>query len=157
MIVVSLLFWFISAISVPVIAENGNGQWPNVPSDRLWDAIKEVETGGVKNPEMAVGDNGKAIGPLQLHEGYYNDAVKFHPSLQSGRYNGYTYENCKGPGSFEYSKMVGNAYMAKYATTKRLGRTPTDEDFARIHNGGPYGWKRSSTLGYWRKVRAVLN
>ena len=69
----------------------------------------------------------------------------------------YTYKNCMGPGSFEYSKKVGNAYMARYATVKRLGHTPTDEDFARIHNGGPSGWKNSATLGYWHKVQAALN
>lgn len=128
-----------------------------VPSDRFWNAIQKVETGGEYDPEIVIGDHGAAIGPLQIHRVYYNDAVEYDSSLQSGQYKGYTYDNCMGPGSFEYSKMVGNAYMARYATAKRLGHTPTDEDFARIHNGGPNGWKNSATLGYWHKVQAVLN
>ena len=146
----------------PVNVQQGGAVHQNMPSDRLWNAIQKVETGKEPNPEVAKGDKGAAIGPLQIHEVYYNDAVQFDPSLQSGQYAGYTYKNCEGPGSFEYSKKVGNAYMARYATAKRLGHTPTDEDFARIHNGGPNGWKDNSTpkstatLGYWHEVQAAL-
>ena len=171
MTVASLLLWFGVAIWLPVSARTADhvshnhlfndtvkleAVYQNVPSDRLWNAIQKVETGGDYDPEIAVGDNGASIGPLQIQRVYYNDAVQYDPSLQSGRYNGYTYDNCMGPGSFEYSKKVGDAYMARYATAKQLGHTPTDEDFARIHNGGPNGWKRSATLGYWQKVQAVL-
>jgi hypothetical protein len=39
---------------------------------------------------------------------------------------------------------------------RQTGRTPTDEVYARIWNGGPQGWKRASTLPYWRQVRAAL-
>ena len=163
----SLLLWVGIVIWVPAGAHVSHNNlfnetvelaavYQNVPSDRLWNAIQKVETGGAYDPEIAIGDNGAAIGPLQIHEVYYNDAVQFDPSLQSGQYAGYTYKNCMGPGSFDYSKKVGDAYMARYATAKRLGHTPTDEDFARIHNGGPNGWKNSSTLGYWHKVQAAL-
>ena len=167
--VASLVLWVVVAIWVPASARTVEhvshnnftveleAVYQTVPSDRLWNAIQKVETGGVYDPEIAVGDHGAAIGPLQIHRVYYNDAVQFDPSLQSGQYNGYTYDKCMGPGSFEYSKKVGDAYMARYATAKRLGHTPTDEDFARIHNGGPNGWKSRSTLGYWQKVQAVLN
>jgi hypothetical protein len=40
-------------------------------------------------------------------------------------------------------------YMRKYATEKRLGHKPTAEDIARIHNGGPKGFERNGTKGYW--------
>jgi hypothetical protein len=46
--------------------------------------------------------------------------------------------------------------MARYATQKRLGRSPTYEDIARIHNGGPSGHKKSATDGYWLKVKKEL-
>lgn len=49
------------------------------------------------------------------------------------------------------------AYMDKYATVERLGREPTMEDIARIHNGGPNGYKKESTKAYWLKVKAVLD
>ena len=59
-----------------------------------------VETGGVSDPENAVGDGGKAIGPYQIHEVYWKDANSFDSSL------GGTYQNCKGSGSFNYSERV---------------------------------------------------
>lgn len=46
--------------------------------------------------------------------------------------------------------------MSRYATTKRLGHAPTDEDIARIHNGGPNGHKNPNTEGYWKKVESHL-
>jgi hypothetical protein len=46
--------------------------------------------------------------------------------------------------------------MAIYAKPERLGRTVTDEDRARIWNGGPTGYKRKTTKGYWGKVQKHL-
>lgn len=51
---------------------------------------------------------------------------------------------------------VFRIYVEHYATPERLGRDPTPEDFARIWNGGPNGFRRKSTLPYWRKVRSAL-
>ena len=59
-----------------------------------------VESGGDIN---AVGDGGLAIGPFQIQEAYWSDAVEYDPSLKSG---GKTYQNCKGEGSVEYSERV---------------------------------------------------
>ena len=105
------------------------------------------------DPLTAVGDNGTSIGPYQISEAYYNDAVEQTPSLQD---NGQTYQNVMGPGSCAYSERVIQAYMDRYATVARLGHTATDKDIARIHNGGPNGFRRSSTLKYWKKVQAYL-
>lgn len=124
------------------------------PDEKLWDAIKIVETGGSSDPENQKGDNGRSYGPLQIMESYYNDAVCQNPSLRS---NGKSWENTMGPGSYEYSKEVGNAYMQRYATEERLGHPPTNEDFARIHNGGPNGFKKPQTEKYWRKVEGILS
>ena len=33
----------------------------------------------------------------------------------------------------------------------------SDEAIARCWNGGPKGWKRKSTLGYWNKVKTEIN
>ena len=48
------------------------------------------------------------------------------------------------------------SYMDRYATEDRLGHTPTDEDIARIHNGGPDGYRRESTEQYWERVESNL-
>ncbi|XP_063969190.1 protein mesh-like [Lytechinus pictus] len=50
---------------------------------------------------------------------------------------------------FECSEQAVQGYMARYATFQRLERQPTCQDFARIHNGGPNGYKKEATLVYW--------
>ena len=100
-----------------------------------------------------MGDNGRSIGPYQIMESYYNDAVQFNPSLRS---SGRTYRNLMGPGSFAYSEQVMQSYMDRYATARRLGHEPTDQDIARIYNGGPNGYRRRNTLAYWVKVQQHL-
>ncbi len=62
-----------------------------------------------------------------------------------------------GKGSEEFANMVVESYMDRYATEARLGRQPTNEDIARIHNGGPNGFMRNSTLSYWEKVRRAYD
>lgn len=37
------------------------------------------------------------------------------------------------------------------------GKRPTAEVLARMHNGGPDGWKRRATLPYWWRVKKVLS
>ena len=61
-----------------------------------------------------------------------------------------------GPGSIEYSERVMQSYMCRYANKNRLGRPVTKEDIARIHNGGPNGYKIFSTISYWVKVQSYL-
>lgn len=36
------------------------------------------------------------------------------------------------------------------------GNPPDSEVLARIHNGGPDGWKKKSTEGYWARVKAAM-
>lgn len=152
----------------------------SVPSDKFWDAIRKWEHRRQLHPKEAkdglypeerVNKGEYALGALQIRRKYHDDAVEHDRTLQSGQS---THEKClaKEPStadqrlkSFEYSKKVGNAYMARYATAKRLGRTPTEKDFARIHNGGPTGWKdlpdkpdRNKKLNeYWLGVKAILD
>ena len=123
---------------------------PLVIDRSLLDAIKQVESGG--NP-CAIGDNGQSLGAYQIMEAYYNDSVANSPSLGSG---GRTYSDVWGIGSEAYSEQVMASYMGRYATPARLGRQPAYEDIARIHNGGPNGYQRDSTLRYWERVMAEL-
>ena len=46
--------------------------------------------------------------------------------------------------------------MGRYATSQELNRQTTYEDIARIHNGGPNGYRNSTTLSYWEKVKTEL-
>ena len=105
----------------------------DVPSE-LINAIHQVETSGRLGPIK--GDNGRALGPLQIHRAYWIDAGV------PGRY-----EDCA---RLDYSVRVFNAYMARYAPHGDF------ETIARIHNGGPRGHRKTQTLRYWRAVRKHL-
>ena len=107
------------------------------PSERLLDAIRQVESGG----RDLTGDGGKAIGPYQIHRRYWQDAVRLDPSL------GGTYNDCRRE---QYARRVVRVYLAHY------GKGKSNEDMARIHNGGPTGHRKRATVGYWTKIRRVL-
>tara|TARA_R100001443_G_scaffold77405_1_gene84616 strand:+ start:54 stop:479 length:426 start_codon:yes stop_codon:yes gene_type:complete len=110
---------------------------------RVLHAIRIVES---NNNPNAVGDSGNAIGVYQIWEVYWKDATE-----RSGI--GGKYRDCFDP---DYADRIVRAYMDRYATEKRLGRPVTMEDIARIHNGGPNGYKKESTLKYWSKVKCHI-
>lgn len=114
----------------------------SLQAKELVDAIHVVETSGRTGPIK--GDGGKALGPLQIHWVCWKDA-----NMPDG-----SYSDCA---DLAYSKRVFARYMARYATERRLGRPVTDEDRARIWNGGPNGWRKEATKVYWSKVRKELN
>lgn len=111
--------------------------------EHVIDALVKVESNG--NP-AAVGDNGKALGCLQIWSCVVEDVN------QVSRVK-YTHADAFDPAK---ARAICRAYLARYATAKRLGREPTAEDYARIWNGGPSGWRKKETIKYWHKVAAVL-
>ena len=120
-----------------------------VPTREELKALQKVETGACNDPLKAVGDNGLSIGPYQIMQSYYDDAKQFDSSLPS-------YESLAGPDGFANSERVMQAYSDRYTTSRRLGRDPTFEDYARNHNGGPNGYKKASTEDYYDKVSRNL-
>ena len=54
------------------------------------------------------------------------------------------------------SEELAVAYLSYWGAvyTRRTGRIPTAEAYARIWNGCPDGWRKPTTAAYWRKVRA---
>ena len=120
-----------------------------VPTRAELDAIRKVETGGCSDPLNAAGDGGLSNGPYQIKERYHADALQFDPTLPP-------YESMKGPDSISNGERVMQAYSNRYTTKARLGHEPTFEDFARNHNGGPNGYKKESTTGYFEKVKKCL-
>ena len=108
-------------------------------SPALLAAIRQVESHG---NDKAVGDGGKAIGPYQVWRVYWQDAVEFDKTL------GGSYQDCYDPA---YAARVVRAYMARYAP-----KGASDEQLARIHNGGPKGHQKEATVAYWAKVQKEL-
>lgn len=106
-------------------------------------AIRMVESHD--RPDVPDGDGGRAIGPYQVHEVYWRDALAQDPTL------GGTYEDCRDRA---YAERIIRAYMLRYAP--EAWASGDAEIIARTHNGGPSGPDKASTAAYWERVRAVL-
>ena len=50
-----------------------------------------------------------------------------------------------------YFMYYGRTYLEK------TGKAPTAEVLVRMHNGGPNGWRKKSTLRYWHRVKAAMD
>ena len=116
----------------------------DIPSDEFFIALSFVES---SDRDDVIGDNGRAYGRYQIRQQYLDDANSFAGTS-------YTLADMLDP---EKAKAVVIAYMRRYATVRRLGHVPTDEDFARIHNGGLNGFKKSETIPYWNKINRAMN
>ena len=81
-----------------------------------------------------------AFGLYQIRMPYLSDA-------NSVLGTDYTLDDMFDP---EKAAQVVRAYLGKWGSKfeERHGRPPTDEELARIHNGGPRGAERKSTLKY---------
>lgn len=102
-------------------------------------AIHMVESSGKYGAIR--GDNGAALGPLQIHRAYWAD------SQIEGKY-----EDCA---DYHYSVRVMDAYLNRYA--KQAVRNNAFETMARIHKGGPQGANKQSSVAYWHLVKYQLD
>ena len=110
---------------------------------KLLNAICTVESNCNDDAVGLVGE----IGSYQIRWCNWKDATDFDPTI------GGTYQDCKDS---EYSKQIVLAYWSRYAIINRVGKIVTDEDRARIHNGGPNGYKKDCTKIYWDKIKNEL-
>ena len=129
-----ILFVTSTAVAVPPPAD--------APVREILDARRKQETRGEKNPDVAVGDNGDSIGAYQIQKSYWQDAVEKNPTLKKRGY-----EAVKDR---EYAEQVIIAYMTRHAPDWK------PETILRIHNGGPKGHQKKSTVKYWREARQYL-
>ena len=108
-------------------------------------AIGEVES---RNRDTAVGDHGKAVGRYQIHVEAIEDVNRICGT-------NYTPEDRSDPAK---AREILEAYIAHWAAhyERTQGKPATDEIRARIWNGGPNGWRRESTLPYWKKVQKTM-
>jgi len=112
---------------------------------RILDTLQRVETGGERDPDLAVGDGGKALGAYQVWRVYWVDACEYDPTLRERGYEAVT--------DREYAERVVIAYLSRYA------RDWSIDTIARIHNGGPAGAtkRRKATDGYAVKARRAFD
>ena len=105
------------------------------PPDSFFRALHIVETSG--RTGSILGDNGRALGPLQIHRAYHADA----------RIGG-DYARCA---DLDYSRRVVSAYLQRYAPAAWAAGDVTT--LARIHNGGPRGERGTAALACAEEVR----
>lgn len=104
----------------------------------LIEAMILVESGG---RDWISGDNGSALGCLQIHEPVIAD-------VNAAYGFDFIHADALVP---DKAKMICALYLLRYA-----GPRASAETCARIWNGGPDGAQRHSTLAYWEEVRECM-
>jgi hypothetical protein len=100
-------------------------------------ALIVVESSG---NDLAIGDQGRAIGCLQIHRAVVLDVNRITGS------------------NYKWQQMTNRAQARAVceAYLKHYGKGCTTEQLARRWNGGPTGDRKSATEAYWNKVRKHL-
>jgi len=110
----------------------------------LLSAIIMVESAGDNN---AVGDNGKAVGCLQIWPCVVENC---------NRILGRQTFTLADRTNWVASIAMFRHYVGHYCTRKRLGREPTWQDMALTWHYGPRGPWIQDRHGYWAKVQSAL-
>jgi hypothetical protein len=93
------------------------------------------------NNDLAIGDQGRAIGCLQIHKAVVVDVNRITGSH-------YRHQDMTNRVA---ARAVCQAYLTHY------GKGKSTEEQARIWNGGPQGHKKkTATQAYWLKVQRNL-
>jgi hypothetical protein len=103
----------------------------------LISALMIVES---SNNDLAIGDQGRAIGCLQIHKAVVLDVNRITGSH-------YRWESMTNR---VQARAVCEAYLRHY------GRGATTEQLARRWNGGPTGDRKTATVAYWAKVKKAI-
>lgn len=100
--------------------------------------------------DSAIGDGGKAVGRFQIWPCYVKDVNRILG------YDAFSINDRRDHGkALQMIKIYTEYYGKRYE--RITGKKVTDEIIARLHNGGPNGFRKSCTLKYWHKVKSELN
>ena len=111
------------------------------------DFLRALATVESRGNDAAVNAREDAHGRFQIRAAYLADANEYAGTA-------YTLADCHDPA---IARAVVCAYLTRYGNAlARTGRLVTARDLARIHNGGPKGWKKSATLDYAERFEAAL-
>nr|AYC12388.1 lysozyme 2 [Sinonovacula constricta] len=130
------------AVFLAVVAIAG-GQFPPGPvEDDCMSCICTMESGC--NPLDCRMDVGSlSCGYFQIKLPYYQDCGQ--PRSDLG------WKGCSN--DLTCAATCVQNYMRRYVG--RSGCSPTCQTYAREHNGGPIGCRRSSTLKYWEALKKI--
>lgn len=107
------------------------------------DAIRWVES--TDGRYLGDQDGGRSHGPYQISRAYLQDANEYLGT-------NYTLRQVIDDDEVAVAVMCGywNRYLPK-------DREVTYELLARIHNGGPKGYEKESTIRYWERVKERMD
>jgi len=112
-------------------------------------AIAMVESG---NDPNAVGDKhlkNQAYGRYQIRKPYLDDVNRV-------LHSDFTMDDVRKHDVIGKCAVLNYLHWWGQKYTNRTGLKPSYEVLARIHNGGPRGYQKQSTVAYWFKVRKHL-
>lgn len=118
-----------------IFMANGYANRPSL----LVRAIEQVES---KGSAIAIGDNGQAVGILQIHPVMVQDC---------NRILGEEKFDLEDRWSVDKSRQMFRVYTEHYS------KGASDEVVARRWNGGPRGDTNPNTESYWEKVREEVD
>ena len=113
--------------------------------DDILAAIATVES---NTNDRAVGDGGKAFGRYQIWAIYVKDVNRIAGTC-------FSHKDAHNP---EKAACMTKIYLTHYAKVyeRKTGKKASAEVLCRIHNGGPDGWRKPATAGYWKKCRRAM-
>ena len=101
---------------------------------------------------LAIGDNGKSVGCLQIQQGVIEDVNRIYKVDYSEEHR-YDRLSSKDICQYYLNYWVKKAYSkAEFSENETFN---INEIAARIWNGGPNGYKKKSTIKYWKKVEKM--
>jgi len=107
--------------------------------------VSQIESG---DNDQAIGDGGRSHGRLQIQLCVIEDVNRIYGTdyQPESRYNPI------------HSADIFCKYLLYYGKyyERKTGEKATYEVLARIWNGGPNGWRKKSTIGYWQQVEGLL-
>ncbi len=122
------------------------------------DVIPQVESGGNSN---AVGDTHlvhAAYGAYQIRQPYLDDVNRIAGTNRMRTVWAVDSLSIKDMLDEQKAYWAATVYLDHYGEKYRqqTGHEPTVEVYARIHNGGPDGWRETVTNDYVAKVLRVI-
>jgi hypothetical protein len=89
-----------------------------------------------------IGDNGKAVGPFQIHKCMVDDVNRIVGYKKFSYHDRYNYNK---------SLEMFNTYQRFYNPDKDI------EAAARMWNGGPTGMNKSKTKHYYKRIKNLMS
>lgn len=133
--------YLILAVMLTAVSSQAMDAW-NHP---LFAAMRMVES---YNGRELVGDQGRSRGVYHVQACYLADVNRVYGTR-------FTLVDRDDPVK---AHRIVRLYLAHYGRvyTKVTGKPVTCEVLARIHNGGPEGWRKPATRKHWRRVERAM-